>query len=56
MTAATELGAIIFPPAPAFYLKPNSIQDIIDQIAARAIDLLGEFLVRWQRLGRKTDA
>lgn len=41
MTAATELGGIILPPAPAFYLMPNSIQDIIDQIAARAIDLLG---------------
>lgn len=41
MTAATELGAIVFPPAPAFYLKPKTIQEIIDQIAARAIDLLG---------------
>ncbi|MEP4037456.1 UbiX family flavin prenyltransferase [Pseudophaeobacter sp.] len=40
MTAATELGAIILPPVPAFYLKPNSISDIVDQIAARAIDLL----------------
>ena len=41
MTAVTELGAIIFPPAPAFYLKPNSVSDIVDQIAVRAIDLLG---------------
>ncbi len=41
MIAATELGAIILPPVPAFYLKPVSISDIIDQIAARAIDLLG---------------
>ncbi|WP_122073507.1 UbiX family flavin prenyltransferase [Pseudophaeobacter sp. EL27] len=40
MTAATELGAFILPPVPAFYLKPNSISDIVDQIAARAIDLL----------------
>ncbi len=41
MTAATELGAIILPPVPAYYLKPQSVQEITDQIAARAIDLLG---------------
>lgn len=41
MTAATELGAIILPPVPAFYLKPDSVSDIVGQIAARAIDLLG---------------
>jgi 4-hydroxy-3-polyprenylbenzoate decarboxylase len=40
MTAATETGAIILPPVPAFYLAPRSISEIIDQIAARAIDLL----------------
>ena len=36
MTAATEAGAIVMPPAPAFYLKPRSVADIVDQIAARA--------------------
>lgn len=41
MTAATELGAIILPPVPAFYLKPRNVSDIVDQIAARAIDCLG---------------
>ncbi len=40
MTTATELGAIILPPVPAFYLKPKSVSDIVDQIAARAVDLL----------------
>ncbi len=40
MTAATELGSIILPPAPAFYLRPQSVSAIIDQIAARAIDML----------------
>lgn len=40
MTAATEMGAILLPPVPAFYLNPTSVQAIIDQIAARAIDLL----------------
>jgi 4-hydroxy-3-polyprenylbenzoate decarboxylase len=40
MTGVTEMGAIILPPVPAFYLAPRSISEIIDQIAARAIDLL----------------
>ncbi|WP_108484236.1 UbiX family flavin prenyltransferase [Oceaniglobus ichthyenteri] len=40
MTAATEMGAILLPPVPAFYLIPESVADIVDQIAARAIDLL----------------
>ncbi len=40
MTAATEMGAILLPPVPAFYLSPQSVSEIIDQIAARAIDLL----------------
>lgn len=40
MTAATELGAVILPPVPAFYLKPQNVSDIVDQIAARAIDML----------------
>lgn len=41
MTRATEMGAIILPPVPAFYLAPRSVEMIVNQIAARAIDLLG---------------
>lgn len=40
MMAVTEMGAIVMPPMPAFYLKPRSINDVIDQIARRAVDLL----------------
>jgi 4-hydroxy-3-polyprenylbenzoate decarboxylase len=40
MLQVTEIGAIIAPPLPAFYLKPQSIADIVDQIACRAINLL----------------
>lgn len=43
MTAATETGAIVMPPVPAFYLKPATLDDIVDQVAARAIDLLRLF-------------
>ncbi|MBR0960166.1 UbiX family flavin prenyltransferase [Bradyrhizobium japonicum] len=40
MLQATEIGAIIAPPMPAFYLRPQSLHEAIDQIAARAINLL----------------
>lgn len=51
MTAATEMGAIVLPPAPAFYLKPQSVAEIVDQIARRAIDLTRAFAPiarRWE--------
>lgn len=40
MQAVTEMGAIVLPPVPAFYLKPASVDEVVDQIAARAVDLL----------------
>ena len=40
MTALTEMGGIILPPVPAFYLHPATITEIAAQIAARAVDLL----------------
>ena len=43
MTAATELGSIVLPPVPAFYLHPQSVDDIVNQVAARSIELLGVF-------------
>lgn len=41
MAAATEIGAIIAPPVPAFYRKPQSVLEIVDHTARRAIDLIG---------------
>ena len=43
MTAATEAGAIVAPPVPAFYLQPRSVADIVEQTARRAIDLIRAF-------------
>ncbi|WP_313192495.1 UbiX family flavin prenyltransferase [Shinella zoogloeoides] len=40
MVAATEMGAIIMPPVPAFYHCPRSMAEIVDHLATRAIDLL----------------
>ncbi len=39
MLSATEMGAIIMPPVPAFYTKPTTIAEIVDFTAARALDL-----------------
>ena len=50
MHQVTEAGAIIAPPVPAFYTKPQSLNDIINQSVLRLIDLLGlptEGLSRW---------
>ena len=39
MVTVTEMGAIVAPPLPAFYSKPNSIDDIVDQSVGRVLDL-----------------
>lgn len=39
MAAVTEMGAIVAPPLPAFYSKPDSIDDIVDQSVGRVLDL-----------------
>jgi 4-hydroxy-3-polyprenylbenzoate decarboxylase len=41
MVAATEAGAIIAPPVPAFYPRPQSIDDMIDYSARRALARVG---------------
>lgn len=41
MVAVTEMGAIVMPPVPAFYQRPQSLADVIDHLAARAVDMLG---------------
>ncbi|HST92023.1 MAG TPA: UbiX family flavin prenyltransferase [Brevundimonas sp.] len=53
MTALTEMGAIIAPPLPAFYAKPGSIAEIVDQSVGRALDLFGldwAAVRRWEGL------
>ena len=39
MLAASEIGAIIAPPVPAFYSKPGSLQDMVDHTIGRLLDL-----------------
>ena len=41
MTAVTEMGGVIFPPLPAFYHRPQSIDELIDDTVERVLSLLG---------------
>ena len=53
MSAITEMGGIVFPPVPAFYSKPKSIDDLVAHTVARILDLFGirsPKLRRWQGL------
>jgi len=36
-----EMGAVIAPPLPAFYAKPQSLEEMVDQSVGRALDLFG---------------
>lgn len=41
MTAVTEMGGVVFPPLPAFYLKPASIDEMVAEGVERVLALLG---------------
>jgi flavin prenyltransferase len=53
MLAVTENGAIIVPPVPAFYHRPKTIDDIVNQTVGRCLDLFDidvELVKRWPTL------
>jgi 4-hydroxy-3-polyprenylbenzoate decarboxylase len=50
LAQVTEMGAIVMPPVPAFYAKPQTIDDLVGHSVGRALDLLGidtGTVVRW---------
>lgn len=50
MLAVRRAGAVIFPPVPAFYTRPTTIEEIVDQSVGRMLDALGlhvEGFERW---------
>ena len=49
MVAVTEMGGIVFPPLPAFYARPKSIDDMVAHTCARVLELFG---IRSPRLAR----
>jgi len=53
MVKLTEMGAVIFPPVPAFYHKPQTIQDLVDYTIGRVLDIFDikhNLLPRWSGL------
>jgi 4-hydroxy-3-polyprenylbenzoate decarboxylase len=50
MTAVTEAGAIVYPPVPAFYARPQSLDQMVDHTLGRVLDLFGldtQTVARW---------
>jgi 4-hydroxy-3-polyprenylbenzoate decarboxylase len=51
MTSVTEMGGIIYPPLPALYQKPQSIEEMVDHTTGRVLDLFGiqqTLALQWQ--------
>ncbi|MFO1154348.1 MAG: UbiX family flavin prenyltransferase [Rhodospirillales bacterium] len=51
MMQATEAGAILLPPMPAFYTRPQTVLDLVRQTVFRALDLIGvvdDTVPRWE--------
>jgi 4-hydroxy-3-polyprenylbenzoate decarboxylase len=55
MTALSEMGAIIAPPVPAFYNRPESLADVIDHSVGRVLDLFGIEVGVVTRWGERTE-
>ncbi len=55
MLQATHSGAIIMPPVPAFYARPQTLDDIVNHSVGRVLDLFGietDLVARWNGLGK----
>jgi flavin prenyltransferase len=54
MARATQSGAIIMPPVPAFYALPRTLDDVVDQTVSRALELLDVVVAGIRRWDGKT--
>lgn len=55
MTALSEMGAVIAPPVPAFYAKPETLDDMIDHTVGRVLDLFDIDVGMVQRWGEQPE-
>lgn len=58
MTQVTEMGAIVMPPVPALYNRPQSVDDIVKHSVGRVLDLFGidnDLVRRWGEQGSAPD-
>lgn len=56
MVTVTEAGGVIFPPVPAFYCRPTTLEQVIDQSVGRALDQFGlhtDIFPRWSEALRR---
>ena len=54
MSQVTEYGAIVMPPVPAFYARPQTLDDMVNHTVGRALDLFGvdnSLVNRWNGMG-----
>jgi 4-hydroxy-3-polyprenylbenzoate decarboxylase len=56
MAQLAEMGAVIAPPMPAFYARPASVEEMVDQSVGRALDLIGLAWPVVRRWGRDLSA
>jgi flavin prenyltransferase len=59
MTAVTEMGAIVYPPVPAFYARPDSLEQMVDHTLGRILDLFDietKVVSRWNGLNSVKNA
>jgi 4-hydroxy-3-polyprenylbenzoate decarboxylase len=58
MERLCEMGAIIMPPAPAFYQRPQTIQDIVDHTVGKMLDIFGiehTLFQRWPGIAKQDE-
>lgn len=57
MTSVTEMGGIILPPVPAFYTRPETVDDIVNHTVGRVLDLFGVehagLVKRWEGITKR---
>jgi flavin prenyltransferase len=58
MERLAEMGAIVMPPMPAFYHKPQTVKDIVDHTVGKVLDIFDikhELFPRWSGLALESD-
>ena len=59
MERVVEMGGVVFPPVPAFYTNPSSLDEVVSHSASRALEQLGlevEGMARWVGSGSPSDS
>jgi polyprenyl P-hydroxybenzoate/phenylacrylic acid decarboxylase-like protein len=59
MTSVTEMGGIVFPPVPAFYTRPASLDELVNHTVGRLLDLFDlphtGLVKRWEGMNKTAE-